>query len=442
MPLDVQREKPSLYLGFKVALRSSEYQFAIENLEALAHGSDGNYNFLYAAVLETQQSGMRSVAVAALQTLLDRQPPGVHLPTLLRCTVRIMMGELQAQERVTLETLEEVTQLFEKAAGNINLIQEQSEHHRRLESQWWSKNAYNLALRVHGLIDPEVVVRLLLVCVAFIEADLADLQEPEGKDTLKHRKGLCHFIIATSLITGGRSIEAGEQQRLDKFSRAREHIESFRSTYDQEPDTDTTGRLFELLKLDLECILRLQQWEGLSTALKRCLDFPTVNDDRWGTLAELIFAIHQVHGAFTPEMSMLLQRIIASVWNDDKDPIRVARWIRLSFQIDLSRNSNAITGSDDGAFALQLLSHATRLAQNGYDRAKSQYPDAELQWLATTAFNHGVDLLSAGAFGDMATWMQAARELAQWAADGGSLARNLDFKWAVAKERVGDLGKS
>lgn len=435
MPAQVQNESLTRYLAFKLAVRSDDYDLATECLSVIAKQAKTDTSFLYACVLEAQQSNMRHTAVAALQVLLDRQPPDVHLPTLLRCTARLLISELELNERKFEETIEEVVHIFQNAASNIQAFKASSADQWRTEVQWWSKNAYNLALRHCENVHPEQLVNLLQVCSTFIEHYPNDAG-PMHQDRLQNRKAMCHFLTATALIVLGRSSDEGSEYGLQCYLQAQQEITAFKSTQQvtgNDEETEMNRKMFELLKFDLECILNLQQWDQLNEALQTCLDFKLV--DRWDTLADIVLIIHQqsvgmgLDDSTSGCMTELLQRIINDTWHKDKDVAKAARWLRLSFSIDLNEGT--------GSFALKLLEQAAGMAKKGYNGITVAFPETELQWLATTSFNKAVDLLSSSAREASERWSSGALEIARYAADNGALHANLTAKLQMARERMG-----
>jgi hypothetical protein len=64
-----------------------------------------------------------------------------------------------------------------------------------------------------------------------------------------------------------------------------------------------------------------------------------------------------------------------------------------------------------------------------------RYPPTELEWLATTAFNHGVDCFLQENDGQCKVWAEKAFILAQWLDDEGALRDLLMEKYASLKLR-------
>lgn len=61
------------------------------------------------------------------------------------------------------------------------------------------------------------------------------------------------------------------------------------------------------------------------------------------------------------------------------------------------------------------------------------YPNVELEWLATTAFNHGVDYYLRENDKQCKEWAERAFVLAQWVDDKGSLRDALMGRYATLK---------
>ena len=84
-----------------------------------------------------------------------------------------------------------------------------------------------------------------------------------------------------------------------------------------------------------------------------------------------------------------MEKIINTCWRNNKDITRLARWIRCLFQMTLTT---------DSVVSLRCLDQASAIASKAAtQQIPEAYPSEELEWLASTAFNHAVDLWFAGA---------------------------------------------
>lgn len=437
MPPATKNENLTRYVVFKLALHSNDYELALESLNVISKQAKNDPTHLYACVLEAQQSQMRPIAVAALQAVLDKEPSTTHLPTLLRCTTRLLIGELNTAERDQLdEVMIQVVQSFENAASTIAELKKRSGEKWRAEVQWWSKNAYNLALRWCENIDLELLVRLLDASITFIDSHPTDGGMMHQSD-LKKRKALCHFLTTTALIGLARTGEEGSESSLQAYLQARHQIDAFDTLLPELADDDCNNlkmKSFEVLKFDLECILHLRHWDQLDGVLQACLDFQDVEE--WDTLADIVLIIRQntqeLDDIAKEKMNKLLDRIINETWQRGKDIEKASRWLRVSFSLDIADST--------GEFALKLLHQAAGMAEKALERRNTEvgalYPETELQWLATTAYNKAVDLLSSGRRDEIMRWIDGALELAWCADDNGALHGNLSGRRELLLERL------
>ena len=436
-----QNESRTRYLVFKLALASNDHQLATESLNMVARKAERDPAFLYACVLETQQSQMRHIAVAALQAILDKLSPNVHFASLLRCTARLLVGELHNRERNLDEVMEETLRVFESASTNSQALIEDDNKQRRAELQWWMKNAYNIALKYCGQVHPEHLIRMLRVCTQLMEFYPND-DGPMHNDGLLRRSLLCHFLVATALIVLARSHPERSEEQLQSYLEARREIAIFMPLCPkvvQDIDAErqkTLCRVFDLLKFDLECVINLQQWDQLSDVLQSCIKLEGV--DRWDTLADIALVVQreiatvEIDSIAHKHLTELLQKIINDTWKKEKDMAKAARWLRISFSHDLKDGT--------GTFALQLLVQATGMAKKGFERRTDTFPDMELQWLATTAFNKAVDLLSQGERAGCGSWLDGSLELARYSADNGALHASLTSKRQLFDKRLKEVG--
>jgi hypothetical protein len=435
LPGSSQNEGMTRYLAYKLALRSNDMQLAAECLGSLAKHVDKEPRYLYACVLEAQQSGNRAMAVAAFQVLVNQPPNGVQLPTLLRCTVKLLVEELDTLNRPLSEITSELAHLFDIASAKTKMFRRGTEEQWRAEIQWWSKNAFNIALRLCTEMPPDHLVRLVRACIQFLECypDDGGLMH---HDDLIQRKQICHFICASAFTVLARATDDRPQQLqnyLEVQREAKAFLALWRQPHYQTPNAEQrSARALELLRMNVESVFKLEQWKKLSEALGACLEFQ--GTDRWDTLADLVLIIYDhtsklaIDSLATAKIPELLQKIINETWSKDKDILKLARWLRFTFSVGLN--------DSNGSVSIKLVEQAASMAKRGTEMRNQPYPEDELQWLATTAFNKAVDLLAVEDCATAEQWMEAALELARYAADNGSLHAQLTKTREEAKRRM------
>lgn len=446
MPPAAQEEVATQYLMFKLALLEQNHENALHSLTAVSRHVERDPTYLFACVLEAQQLNLRPVAVSALKTLAEVQPLGVHLPSLLRCTARLLISELDVDgtEKPAGEVIEEIVKLFERAAKNTSIFRNGTDEQWRSEIQWWSKNSYNLALRLCGSADAKHLVRLLDSCTRFLDCYPHD-HGPMHQDDVRDRRLLCHFLSASAMVVIARSANAGSDECSQAYWQARKYIASFlqlleerqisqgQRSHSNSALTDLQARKFELLKFDLESVLRLGQWDELEEAVQTLMNLQGV--DRWDSLADLIVIVHDharaaaAASSATAKIPHLLQKCINETWKHNRDLPKMARWFRLTFGMYLQEG--------DADWARKIVTQAAGVAQKaGGKDIQGVYPFDELCWLASSAFNQAVECVSSGACESAPPWMEAALELARYADDNGSLHAHLTSKSEVLNARI------
>ncbi|KAK3675059.1 sporulation-specific protein 22 [Recurvomyces mirabilis] len=450
MPEDNQNEVQSRSLVFHLALIEGDQTLAEQSLLIIAKHAKEDSQPLYACVLTAQQHGTPYMAIKALKTLIDQRPPGLHLPSLLRCTVRLLMSELDSQDKDKdkSRTGVELVVMFERAAKNTAALRISNDEKWLDELQWWSKSAFNLAMTHSEAIIPKMLVRLLATCVRFLDCLSADHQPG-----VRRRRLICHFTSALGFVEIARASEEGSDQRRQWYMQARSQIDHFNAHYgdwqgttgatmptrDREKERESmAGGAFEIMRLDLECTLHLQLWSALDAAVTNLLNYTGAG--RWESLADLMFAIHKHAGIATDiddtskcRIRDLLSRSINETWKRDKDINKMALWLRQSFSIHLEDN--------DEDFALNIIQQAASIAAKGYEGKTATYPSDELFWLASTVFNQAVDFTGHGEGEKAKRWMEGALEVARYADDNGSLHANLTAKKRVAEDDLVEEGR-
>ncbi|GAB7322156.1 hypothetical protein MBLNU13_g03171t1 [Cladosporium sp. NU13] len=353
----------------------------------------------------------------------------------IRLAARLLMEELGDQSPAKAEATGELVHLFKTVSANTKVFRQDSEEQWRAEIQWWSKNAFNIALQQCTEMQPEHLVSLLRACNKFLEC-YPDDSGLMHRDDVVQRKQICHFLCASALTVLGRTAD-DRQRQLQHYLEVQREVNTFLASWQPPPyptaDDDLhSARALELLRYNVESVFKLEQWDKLDAALAACLNFQGAA--RWDTLADLVIIIYDqtsrlaIDSSATAKVPELLQRIINETWSKDKDVVKLARWLRFTFSVGLS--------DSDGGISVKLVEQAAAMARRWTEMRNDPYPEDELQWLATMAFNKAVDLLAIENRQAADQWMEAALELARYAADNGSLHTQLTRTRQEAERRM------
>ncbi|OBW67827.1 MAG: Uncharacterized protein AUREO_021010 [Aureobasidium pullulans] len=335
------------YLMFKIALQEGDAQLAEESLEGvLKASSKETEKYLFACALEAQQTGDKRQFLATMNKVLEyheRNPSSdVRLPVLLRCIAGAITAELNTNDMPLEAGLTELCKVFEAAMRHGSTFKDGNDSDSRLaELRWFSCHSYNTALKYCSDMHPELLMRFMTASISLI-----DLLRNEGEkdDGLISRLLLCRFLATSSLIV---------------LARSEDHIE-----------------------------------RALQLYMDMCLD--TRHSDRLERAADLILHIHtyianscHANQRHQEKIPTVMEKIINTCWRNNKDITRLARWIRCLFQMTITT---------DPVMSLRCLDQAHAIANKAaMQQIPEPYPVEELEWLATTAFNHAVDLWFASA---------------------------------------------
>ncbi|KAH7090298.1 meiosis protein SPO22/ZIP4 like-domain-containing protein [Paraphoma chrysanthemicola] len=457
---DTGKEDPiTQYLMYKVGLRSEDIDLATASLDHVCRSSAKDATLLYACVMEASSAGDKKQALHALQRVLEKYdynaPPGIHLPALLRLTARLLQSELIKDGALQTQIMDQLCKVFEGASAQAKASKRRpSNSSQQLftqkEFEWFSKNAYNLSLKHCAEMAPNHLVKMLNACTEFIKL-LKDQDQAGQEGDLCLRLVFCEFLAACAYITLARA-EDNMEACLQYYLEARKHSQEFRRAAAEGIDklggsaqADIISKHFQIVKLELEAALKLERWDELDDLFDQCWKYKS--PDRYETLADLVLVIHScvvkadVDEKYQRKVLSVLHKIIDLTSRQARpDLTKLARWLRCLFNLALSY---------DESVSIQCIDQAVRLASKFHEvlvlrtpppssepvkiddenddstddetKAATPYPRTELEWLATTAFNHGVDYYLQENDKKSKEWAEQSFRIASWLDDEGAL---------------------
>ncbi|KAH4247441.1 hypothetical protein HBI05_045310 [Parastagonospora nodorum] len=434
------RDEPvTRYLMYKAGIQTQDVELAAECLDHICRSSAKDATLLYACAMEAQSNGDKKQAINALERVLDKYdysaPAGIHLPALLRCTSRLLQSELIKDGAIEPSVMEQLCKVLEGAIAQAKASRRRpNDPAQQLftteEFEWFSKNSYNLSLRYCADMSPRHLVRLLHTCSEFIKI----LKEKNGLGSsgdLCLRLVFCEFLSACTYTTLARA-EDNTQSCLQYYLEARKHSQEFRRAAAEGIDklggsaqADIISKHFQVVKLELEAVLKLEKWDELDDLFEQCWKYKS--PDHYETLADLVLVIHScvvqacVDEKYQRKVLSVLEKIIKLTSHQTgTDMTKLARWLRCLFSIALGY---------DEKISINCIELAVTVATKHHGET-DRYPATELEWLATTAFNHAVDYYMQENDEACTKWAQHAFVLSQWLEDGGALRDLLMEKYA------------
>lgn len=387
MPPHVKEHHLTRYLAYVVAMRNNDETMAERALRSLASASEDADKLLFACVSETDRYGTRRLQVNILQRILDKYSNEPHsdinTSALLRATARLLWQVLEeVTDDVDDELLDRLCAVF-KAAKNYSLRcngdqTAPGQSFGAFECEWFSKNGYNLALKMMQRWPNGNILRILenIAHLKYPARLPHDLQEQHSQRDKK--------IAYVRIILYTTDARNGDVTAYIKAM----------TVYNNSIRTVEYDELFApLMPLIFEAALR-SNLPDRQTTLKHILSFLTVDSPKaYAVCADMVLtgamASNETH--LPMEMAVaLLNRIIAQVRTlPGYDIKQASRWIRCVIQliIDTSaknpQEENAAAGQGILRDALDEAAHVVQ------DKG---YPGEELEWLATMTFNLAVDL--------------------------------------------------
>ncbi|UPX15900.1 sporulation-specific protein 22 [Ascochyta rabiei] len=250
---------------------------------------------------------------------------------------------------------------------------------------------------------------------------------------------------------------AGLTNQLQYYLEVRKHCQEFRCVTTEvakilsgAAQDDILSKQLQIVKLELEAVLKLQRWDELDSLFEQC--WTCKSSDRYETLADLVLVIHSslvqanADARYQGKALSMLQKIInLTSRQNGSDVTRLSRWLRCLFESTLTF---------DETISLKCLDQATQIAAKKYGRPHlsgallssmatpppspvklehdvdstdeklkqpDRYPATELEWLATSSFNRAVDYYLADNDTLCKEWAEKAMTVAQWLEDDGRL---------------------
>ncbi|KAL6711348.1 sporulation-specific protein 22 [Coniothyrium glycines] len=433
MPDSGKEEPVTGYLMYKACLQSGNTDLAGKCLDMVCRNSAKDATLLYACVMEAQNAGNKRQAIGALQKVLEKYdhgaPTGIHLPALLRCTARLLQNEMVKDGRIDPELLNQLCVTFEGACAQAKASRRRPATPAQQlftvqEFEWFSKNAYNLSLKYCAEMSPMSLVRLINSCIEFIKI-LRDVDTTSAEGDLCLRLVFCEFLAACAYTTIARA-EDNIEQCLQQYLEVRKHSQEFRRAAAEGIDklggsaqADIISKYFQIVKLELEAVLKLEKWDELDDLFDQCWKYKS--PDHYETLADLVLVIHScivnasLDVKYQRKLLSVLQKIIGlTCRQSDSDITKLARWIRCLFQLSLP--------VDEG-ICLKCIEQVTHIAAKRHGDVE-RYPKTDLEWLAISTFNQAVDFfLREDDESDAKTklWAEKSFVIAQWIEDDGKI---------------------
>ncbi|KAI1269361.1 SPO22-domain-containing protein [Xylariaceae sp. FL1019] len=421
-----KQEPLTAFLAFKVALRSQDIDAAAQCLEQVSEAWPSNPQYLYACCLEAQQAQEKISTIQALRHMVSghqfHPSKSVHLPALLRTLIRLellMINDEKEADDVRDVLIEDLCKTFEVAAMAIEKENRDPNGEKTftvIELDWFSKNAYNLGLANSTIWEARQVIRILEACLSFLSYYPQDVPGQTSADT-SLRSMFCDFIVATVLLALARS-EDNIKVQLQDYLNMRKHIQHFTKlleSHEQDLDEasreDLNAKLSTMLVFEFEGAVCLKSWDDLKTILLTAQHGEDLS--AYQAMADCILRHRDVPGKV---LYRTLREIVNQIWSIEHfGNDKLAKYMRCLLKVTLSMEHE---------ISLGLIEEICSIVKQS-SVSQKHFPSLELEWIITTTFNHGIDLLGSHEDELSKAWITHALTLAHYAQDGGEIERQL-----------------
>ncbi|KAG5745521.1 hypothetical protein H9Q70_011785 [Fusarium xylarioides] len=414
MPRSIQDEPLTRYLMFRVSLLNWDHDLGRQCVEFLGNFAEKSQcrDILYACIRDAQHVGDKLMTLEALkavaETFDDEGSLTINLPSILRCTIRLIHS-LESQEGSdgdpSSELAEETCRIFERAGEHAKLEPKDEQGCKVFTGLWH-------------------LIRIFRACLAFVDCYPSDLASEDDTD-LRLMSVRCHFVIAAALISQARTGDKIDEQ-LQQYLETRRHISEFDTLFDahfrNDPKSqiypDLLAKLSTLFVFDFESAVCLKSWDDLSQIIRKariCKD-----EMIYKAMGDCLLRSQASGNVVYGTMRLIINEIFSLEQFDNQ---QLAKYMRCMFQ--------AILPLDDN-LAFQVVEQAVQIAREGSQMQKP-FPAEDLDWIIATTFNHAIDILARGDEDLCQQWAMKALDLTEYMDDNGDMRDML-------RERVVKLG--
>ncbi|RYP55629.1 hypothetical protein DL769_010097 [Monosporascus sp. CRB-8-3] len=336
------------------------------------------------AVFRTQMATSRRDTAESIQSLAmildaieenNNQPLGAEAAVSLQTLIWKKIESSFAQKQL------DIAEAWCRTALNPALRKTGKKLFAVNELDWFCKNAYNVGIENTASWHPRYLVRLFRCCLAIIAEYPKDIGAQASSD-LALRGMFCNFMAAVAFACLARSEDNVEVQ-LQSYLNMRKHVKDFDAGYE-----DCIGTL------DGECR------DDIRTKLSTLLVFDF----------EVLYST--------------LRIIVNQIWALELfDYAKTAKYMRCLLQATLSGPPET---------SLNVMEEICSAVKQEAG-AQATFPPLELEWLTTTAFNHGIDLYCNDESELSKNWIAHAFTLAHYHQDGGDLEALLQERYTKLK---------
>ncbi|KAI7801911.1 putative testis-expressed sequence 11 protein [Triplophysa rosa] len=378
-----------------VALReiSTLAQTPVSSEDRLLVAENAAANLLSLAAQLALEHEQQKLAIKALESLCEHSQDVVQVLTALRCLVRLVLSTVEniseGNRHASMDVLLSYLKTALQKASQMNHIPGQGLDERSDKANWFRKIAWNLALQCEH--SPVTMRDFFLLSYQLSQLCAPDRGVLIGQKT-------CLLMVAAASLEICRNMDHTEQQ-TELLTQTLEHIQICKEVWKTITASGTS------CKDPTDRLLLLYEFEARAK----------LNDAKLESVLESVLELDNVEAKVLETIAVLAMEPPAHFPVLCKKALRIALSLhRKEPQVDLTRCSNCV----HSLIQLTLPSgvsevepHALEEVWGYYEEALSiiatapkDFPELEILWLLTRAWNTGILLYSLAQYPEAERW--------------------------------------
>ncbi|XP_046583412.1 testis-expressed protein 11-like [Haliotis rubra] len=403
-------EAHTQFIIYKIALAEDDHDTASSSLQKMVTGGkDGpnvsqsqTFGLICLAAQMALEHNHCDTACVALDFLITHSADHQQTLIALRCLVRLRLGQADKKNYCS-ESLQPIIPLIRTAYNKLLILGKQPSGEGTLEeAMWFMKIAWNLALKCED--DPFSLKDLFSLCLKLLSLLPSD-------KALTCRQKTCTLMAVAGCLQMARAHPDDDNMR-DALEEALCYIEEFQLlqrdqksvTWTQIEDTkgpDTTDML--LLLYEFEARVKLQD-NGAEALLEKALTLPQPEPKTFEAFAAL--AVEPPACDRGLSIRALKVAIRTHLQVDQPDFHRCSKAIHSLIQLSLSTGQSSSKQETYNYFkeTIDVIDK----------KAKGHYPELEIVWLMTRAWNCGIQFYSSTEYDEAERWCSMSMGLLKY----------------------------
>ncbi|XP_022089919.1 testis-expressed protein 11-like isoform X2 [Acanthaster planci] len=394
------------YILYKVALWQANEEEATQAIQRLCDcskeekqedGSDNKETVLSLICLAAQmalEKDNRSIAMRCLEKVVQYSEDQQQILTSLRCLTRLQLTSAQGKDNVT--EANAVLSYMKTAYDTVHteIDKDDVDIEWSQEARWFMKISWNMALELTE--KSTLTHEFFMICSKF-----SHLLPPE-QNNAAHQK-TCLLMASAAALQMARE-QLNQDDKLASFKLCLDHVRACRDINQElhpEQGSDSKETTSILLTLyEFEAVANLGEVSELDRILEAVGSNPTTEIKTLETMAALV-----MEPPFLP--SSICKKVLQVV---------IQKYLQQPDGMDLNKCSKALHGiielclkdvraSYDTASKQEAWTHfITELNLIENNQGTTKYPEMQILWLLTQAWNTGIHLLNGGQLTDAEKW--------------------------------------